>query len=66
MCLTFTKILEKALKRQLAIDCLLIAEKREEEKKCCNNLVSYKKKGCLFMHVIKAIELNSPLERQGI
>lgn len=61
MCLTFNKSLEKALKRQLAIDCLLIAEKGGEEKNFFLQKNAYP-----FMHVIKAIEPKSPVESHGM
>lgn len=53
VCLTFNKILEKALKRQLTIDYFLMAGRGGEEgkKNYCNKfLSSKKKKKCISVH----------------
>lgn len=62
VCLTFNKILKKALKRQLNIDCLLIAERGGEGRNHCNKFLSKKKKkkpNHPFTNVINITELKS-------
>lgn len=62
VCLTFNKILKKALKRQLNIDCLLIAERGGEGRNHCNKFLSKnknKKPNHPFMNVINITELKS-------
>lgn len=61
MCLTFNRILKKSIKKQLDIDFLLMPSEKEGRrgKNLCKKLYEP------LMHVIKIVELKSPLKDMG-